>query len=72
MQDPPATIIEGGIRAIRDYLYYNVQYEYAGGSSAGMGELAPPRARKRIQQPLTVYEPVVCMCVCMCIHMYAL
>ena len=52
LRDPPKSILEGGIRAIRDYLYYNVTYEYGGSG------LAPPRARRRVE-PMTVTEPQV-------------
>jgi len=50
LRDPPKSVLEGGIKAIRDYLYYNVAYEY------GSLGLAPPRTRKRIA-PMTVREP---------------
>lgn len=46
----PAPAAPAGIKAIRNYLYYNVTYEY------GSSGLAPPRTRKRVGQ-MTITEP---------------
>ncbi len=52
MQDPPANVIAGGIKAIRDYLGYNVRYE------TDQTSLAPPRPRPRIAAMVARPPPV--------------